>query len=94
MCFANGEDTVGENDSFDYLKKFGSKTALGGASGFDAAKIFIEASGQEQSLNQFIHNLKGFQGAFGVYNATSKNDFDFPAVIKIVDLEQFRVISR
>lgn len=89
MWFANGDETAGENYREDYLRRFGIETSLGGASGFDSAKMFIEASQQGGDVNMYLHTLKDFHGAFGVYSATRGNDFDFDAVIKVVEKEGF-----
>lgn len=90
MWLANGDETAGENYRVEYRKRFGTETALGGASGYDSAKMFIEAAHQNEDVNTYLHNIKGFQGAFGVYNATANSDFDFPAVIKIVEKDSFK----
>ena len=93
MWLANGDETAGENYRAEYLKRFGRETALGGASGFDAAKLFIEGAHQSGELNSWLHSVKGFHGAFGTYNATPNNDFDFGAVIKVVEPDGFRKIT-
>jgi ABC-type branched-subunit amino acid transport system substrate-binding protein len=90
MWLANGDDSAGENYTEDYLKRFGARTALGGGSGFDGAKMYIESAYQDADVNTFLHTLKGFNGAFGRYNATSSNDYDFEAVIKIVEKDGFK----
>lgn len=93
MWLANGDETAGENYRLEYLKRFGTETSLGGASGFDSAKMFIEASQQRGDVNTYLHDLKSFHGAFGTYNASGNNDFDFPAVIKNVTKNGFEKTS-
>lgn len=90
MWLANGDESAGEDYRSAYKKRFNAETALGGASGYDSAKIFIEASQQNGDVNAYLHNLKNFHGAFGTYNATANSDFDFGAVIKIVEQDGFR----
>jgi branched-chain amino acid transport system substrate-binding protein len=41
MWLANGDETAGEDYPAQYLRRFGVASALGGGSGFDAAKMFI-----------------------------------------------------
>ena len=93
MWLANGDDTAGENYRIDYLRRFGEESSLGGGSGYDSAKLFIEAAQADNDLNWYLHNVKGFKGSFGVYNATANNDFDFKAVIKIVVDRGFRKVD-
>jgi ABC-type branched-subunit amino acid transport system substrate-binding protein len=93
MWLANGDETVGEEYHSAYRKRFRLEPALGGANGYDSAKMFIEASQQEGDLNAYLHNLKDFHGAFGTYSATSNNDFDFSAVVKVVEKDGFRKVE-
>lgn len=93
MWLANGDETAGENYRDDYLKRFGIETSLGGGSGYDSAKMFIEATHQDKDVNTYLHNLRGFKGAFGTYDATLNNDFDFGAVIKIVEEKGFKRVK-
>ncbi len=90
MWLANADDNAGENYHSDYLKRFSQQTALGGASGFDAAKLFIEAAKSGNDLNDYLHHVSSFHGAFGVYSATKENDFDFTPVIKVIEANSFR----
>lgn len=93
MWLANGDETAGsENYRSAYKERFGRDTAVGAASGFDSAKMFIEASQHAGDVNNFLHGLRGFQGAFGTYSATPENDFDFGAVIKVVERDGFRKV--
>ena len=92
---ANGDETAGEGYSEAYVKRFGTRLALGGGSGYDTAKLFIEAAQQtNQDLNTYLHSVRQFHGAFGVYNASGRNDFDFPAVIKVIEKDSFRTLAR
>lgn len=89
MWLANGDDSAGEHYRDDYRARFGADPGLGGASGYDAAKLFIGAAASGQDLNSYLHTVRSFSGAFGVYNASGKNDFDFPAVIKTIHGDKF-----
>jgi ABC-type branched-subunit amino acid transport system substrate-binding protein len=91
MWLANADDSAGEDYKTEYLKRFGAPTALGGASGFDAAKMIIEAAYKGADLNLYLHQLRDFKGAFGVYSASPAGDFDYPAVIKTVTAEGFMI---
>ena len=83
--FANADDSKGENYKKLYLDTYRQSPGLGGASGFDVAKMFIEFSKSKNAdLNNYLHTIKDFSGAFGIYSVTPNNDFDFPAVIKII----------
>lgn len=90
MWFANGDDGAGEHYRTDYQRKYSEPPVLGGASGFDVAKLFIESVQQTQNLNSYLHNVKNFSGAFGVYDASGKNDFNFKAAIKEVTRDGFK----
>jgi branched-chain amino acid transport system substrate-binding protein len=90
MWLANGDESAGEDYRSAYKRRFNEEAALGGASGYDSAKMFIEASQQDGDVNMFLHNLKNFHGAFGTYSATASNDFDFGAVIKVVEKDGFK----
>ncbi len=93
MWLANGDDTAGEGYRADYRKRFSIETSLGGGSGFDTAKMFIEAACNKDDINVYLHGIKNFQGSFGTYNATGKNDFDFSAVIKVIEQDGFKKIE-
>ena len=84
MWFVNGDFNRGENYVAEYKSNFGDNIALGGANGFDVAKMYIEAAYQDLDLNTFFHNLTNFSGAFGIYNATLNNDYDFKAYKKLI----------
>ena len=90
MWLANGDETAGENYRSEYLKRFGTETSLGGASGFDSAKMFIEASQQHGDTNDYLHHLTNFNGAFGTYSSTENNDFNIGAVIKVIEKDGFK----
>lgn len=89
MWLANGDDGAGEDYRSDYLKRFAKEPGLGGGSGFDAAKMFIEAAYHENDVNEFLHGIRAFHGSFGTYNATPENDFDFTPVIKTITPDGF-----
>jgi branched-chain amino acid transport system substrate-binding protein len=93
MWLANGQDE-GEDFKGSYLSRFGLTPALGGASGFDAAKMYIEAAKSTEKLNEYLHSIRDFHGAFGTYSGTNANDFDFPAVIKRIASDGFVVEAR
>lgn len=88
--FVNSDNSAGENYPAEFQKRFGRGTTVGGGNGYDAAKMLIEAAQSGEDLNHYLHNIKNFHGAFGVYSATGQNDFDFPAVVKIVEKDGFR----
>ena len=89
MWLANGDDSAGENYRADYEKRFSQKPSLGGANGFDAAKMLIESLQSGADLNDYLHRLADFSGAFGHYSAAPSNDFNIPAVIKEIRPEGF-----
>jgi branched-chain amino acid transport system substrate-binding protein len=91
MWLANGDDTAGERYRQAYKQRFGVDTLLGGASGYDAAKLIIEAVSKGLEINSYLHTARDFSGAFGKYNATGRNDFDFQAVVKTIRPEGFIV---
>ena len=74
MWFANGDESAGENYVASYVQRFKEKPSIGGANGFDVAKLIIEAAKNGGDLNQYFHSVKGFSGAFGRYGATGRND--------------------
>ncbi len=88
---ANAHDGLGENYRQSYIDRYKELPGLGGGSGFDVAKMFIEASRQDVSLNKYLHSIVNFKGAFGTYRATTENDFNFGAVIKTVTEEGFEL---
>ena len=92
MWFANAT-AIGEQYEEKYAAKHHVIPALGGGSGFDAAKLFIESANSDVEPNEFLHTVKNFHGAYGIYSATGRADFDFPAVIKIVQPDSFRLKS-
>lgn len=84
MWFANGDDGAGENYRADYTAKYSEPPVFGGANAFDVAKLLIEAAQHGVDPNVYLHSVKNFSGAFGSYDATGNNDFNFKAVIKEV----------
>jgi len=84
MWLANGDDAAGEGYAALYFERFNGKPPLGGANGFDAAKLFIEAAASGREINEYLHTVRNFSGAFGIYHASGSNDFTFPAAIKVV----------
>ena len=93
LWFANGDDSGGDNFKADFQKRFNAIPAMGAASGYDLAKMISVSARQDLSLNDYVHSLKSFEGAFGLYSATTDNDFDFPAKIKIIRNSQFLLIT-
>ena len=89
MWLANADDKTGENYYTTYLEHYAKTPTLGGGSGFDVAKMIIEGAHNSKNLNDYLHSIRNFSGAFGVYDATSDNDFNFKAKIKLVTPEGF-----
>ncbi len=94
VWLANGDATRGLNYFVKYRQSYAKPPALGGGNGYDVAKMLIQAAQQKKSINDYLHNLHEFQGSLGVYSATPNNDFDIPAVIKVVSDSGFRVVGQ
>lgn len=85
VWFVNSDDSSGDIQYPElYFRHYQQKTTFGGANAFDVAKMFIQSAYQDMTIVDYMHSLKNFNGAFGRYNATSANDFDFIPVIKKV----------
>jgi branched-chain amino acid transport system substrate-binding protein len=92
MWYVNGDES-GFDFHPTYKKRFGSDASLGGANGYDIAKLFIEASSAED-INQYLHTVKNFRGAFGIYDASGKGNFFIPGVIREVTPNDFVTLTR
>ncbi len=92
MWYVNGDES---GDSFHsaFKKRFGNNASVGGANGYDVAKLFIEAA-TSQDINEHLHRVKGFQGAFGKYDATGQGNFHIPGTVKEVRGTDFVTLTR
>lgn len=90
--FVTADDRAAKEYLKRYEEKYHALPTAGGVNAFDVAKIFIEIS-ETPNLNESLHNLKNFSGALGRYSATSKNDFEIPAIRKIVRNGGFQVLE-
>lgn len=87
-------NTADVDDDFvkEYFSRFPGDSIWGASSGHDAILLLAEAAslGAERSrINDFLHTVKNFSGAQGVFSATGDNRFSLPAAVKIVTADGF-----
>lgn len=82
--FVTGDDSHGEMFLEKYRAKFGKTPTAGGLNAFDSAKLMIEGL-RSGKLNEYLHTVKNFKGAYGVYGASGNNDFTIGAITKKVE---------
>ncbi len=77
-----------------YSEKFPKSTSFGAANGYDAVmlinKAISEGKSSSEDLNNFIHSVKDFNGAIGVFSSTNDNRFTLPAAVKVVTKDGFK----
>lgn len=84
VWYVTGDDRAAGKYYSTYRRRFGRLPANGGINGYDSAKLFIEAL-KSGDVNTYLHTVKSFEGAYGTYGATGKNDFDIRATVKVID---------
>ena len=81
--FVTGDDSAASTYFAEYTERYKSSPTAGGANAYDAAKLFIEGL-KKADLNNFLHTVNDFQGAYGIYSATGRNDFSIGARVKYI----------
>lgn len=97
--YVNADDPSSEFSS-RYSAEF-ADASISGAPNCHDIVLLISAGLQEakshqtrkEDLNDFLHNVKDFQGSMGTYSATGDNRFSLPAAAKIVTESGFEKIS-
>ena len=91
--YIQADDATGEFLK-TYSEKFPKSTSFGAANGHDAImlinKAISEGKSSPEDLNTFIHNVKDFSGAMGVFSSTNDNRFTLPAAVKVVAKDGFK----
>jgi branched-chain amino acid transport system substrate-binding protein len=71
----------------EYQREFPDSALSFAAYGHDLVLLLAKArsaGASSEEINHFLHRLKDFSGALGVYSADGKNSFTLPAMLKIV----------
>jgi branched-chain amino acid transport system substrate-binding protein len=89
--YVSGDDRKANDYYAKYQKQYDSLPANGGINSYDATKLFIEGI-KSGDLNNYLHTVKNFKGAYGTYSATGKNDFDIPAALKTIENNNFKFL--
>jgi branched-chain amino acid transport system substrate-binding protein len=90
--YVSGDDRKANDYYVKYQNKYDSLPANGGINSYDAGKLFIEGI-KSGDLNNYLHSVKNFEGAYGIYSATGKNDFDIPAALKVIENNEFKFLT-
>lgn len=83
IWYVNADDTGAAEWHAAYRTRFGTRPILGAMNGYDMAKLMIEGS-NTWDLNGYLHSVKGFQGAFGTYDALPDRGFELPVTLKTI----------
>jgi len=81
-------------DIQDYVKKYEDKYGqlpdMTGATGYDAAQLIVaalkEVGTDKEKINEWLHNVKDFNGVTGVLTATEQGDLNDS--VKIIEIHQ------
>jgi branched-chain amino acid transport system substrate-binding protein len=79
-----------------FTSRYPGAATFGAANGHDAILLIaknIENGDAPEKLPEFLHHLKGFNGALGRYSAAPDNRFTLPAAIKQVTATGFETAS-
>lgn len=89
--YVTGNDRDATEYYQSYQRQYGKIPAVGGINGYDTAKLFIEAA-RSGDINDSLHKVKNFTGAYGSYSATALNDFTISAAIKVIKRDGFHFL--
>jgi branched-chain amino acid transport system substrate-binding protein len=92
--FVSADDGGAANFYKQYYKRFAENPSAGGTNGYDVAKMLIGAANSPVPINQYLHELKDFEGVLGKYSATKNNDFSIQAALKKIVSGNFERLDR
>ncbi len=76
-----------------YQKRFPDASLYTAANGYDAIRLIAAAiEDDSRDINTFLHTVKDFHGALGVFSATDDNKFTLPASLKRVTGNGFEAL--
>lgn len=95
--FVNGDDPDPDFER-KYWENFPGASFFTAPNGHDAIALIgaaIEEVGIDPAkINEWLHNVEGFQGALGTFSASGRNDFTLPAAVKIVTEDGFEKLYK
>ncbi|MCC6954263.1 MAG: ABC transporter substrate-binding protein [Deltaproteobacteria bacterium] len=81
--FVGLDDTAAEQYFAKYRARFGSEPTAGGPNAYDATLMIIDGL-PTGHVNDFIHQLRNFEGSLGTYSAQRTNDFELRPRLRCV----------
>lgn len=81
----------------EYKKRYPGASLWGASNAHDVALLLgaaIDRGYKRENFPEFLHTLKDFKGALGVYSASGDNRFTLPAAVKIVTKDGFEKVNR
>lgn len=94
--YVQADDATGEFLK-EYSTRYPTQSSFGAANGHDSimliGKAINEGNQSPDEINNFLHSVKDYSGASGVYSSTSDNRYTLPATIKLVTKAGFKRIG-
>lgn len=93
--YAQADEPTGEFLS-RYLARFPGASSYTAANCYDSIMLLSRSLSQgfpPGKFNEFLDNLKDFNGALGTYSSTGDKRFSLPAAIKLVTKDGFEKVS-
>ena len=79
-----------------FRQRYPNSSLFGAAAGYDAMKLLgaaVDRGTSRENINRYLHTVKNFPGALGVFSSSGDNRFTLPAAVKEVTPDGFRKLS-